>query len=49
MLNSQFISHYCVSNAPVDTPWQELARVQAQRFLIEHSFREAKSERFMAG
>jgi hypothetical protein len=32
------ISHYCLS----DTPWQELARVQAQRFFIEHSFREAK-------
>jgi hypothetical protein len=26
------------------TPWPELARVQAQRFFIEHSFREAKSE-----
>ena len=38
------ISHYCLSNAPLDTPWQELARVQAQRFFIEHSFREAKSE-----
>lgn len=38
------ISHYCLSNAPADTPWTELARVQAQRFFIEHSFREAKSE-----
>ncbi|MDD2661377.1 MAG: hypothetical protein PHY54_17130 [Methylococcales bacterium] len=38
------ISHYCLSNAPLDTPWQELARAQAQRFFIEHSFREAKSE-----
>lgn len=37
-------SHYCLSNAPLDTPWQELAHVQAQRFFIEHSFREAKSE-----
>ena len=42
------ISHYCLSNAPLDTPWQELARVQAQRFFIEHSFREAKSECGMA-
>lgn len=38
------ISHYCLSNAPEHTPWTELARVQAQRFFIEHSFREAKSE-----
>lgn len=42
------ISHFCLSNAPLDTPWQELARVQAQRFFIEHSFREAKSECGMA-
>jgi SRSO17 transposase len=42
------ISHYCLSNAPLDTTWQELARVQAQRFFIEHSFREAKSECGMA-
>jgi len=38
------ISHYCLSNAPAKTPWPELAWVQAQRFFIEHSFREAKSE-----
>lgn len=38
------VSHYCLSNAPLDTPWQELARIQAQRFFIEHSFREAKQE-----
>jgi len=38
------ISHYCLSNAPLDTTWQELARVKAQRFFIEPSFREAKSE-----
>jgi SRSO17 transposase len=38
------ISHYCLSNAPAHTPLSELARVQAQRFFIEHSFREAKSE-----
>ena len=37
-------SHYCLSNAPLETSWHELARVQAQRFFIEHSFREAKSE-----
>ena len=41
-------SHYCLSNAPLDTVWQALARVQAQRFFIEHSFREAKSECGMA-
>ncbi|MGY6276144.1 hypothetical protein ACW73I_11405, partial [Methylomonas sp. MgM2] len=45
---AETISHYCLSNAPQDTPWQELARVQAQRFFIEHSFREAKSECGMA-
>jgi SRSO17 transposase len=38
------VSHYCLSNAPVHTPWLALARVQAQRFFIEHSLREAKSE-----
>lgn len=38
------ISHYCLSNAPLNTPWQQLAKVQAQRYFIEHSFREAKSE-----
>lgn len=43
-VGSDDISHYCLSNAPLNTPWQELARVQAQRFFIEHSFREAKSE-----
>jgi len=42
------ISHYCLSNAPAATPLKELARVQAQRFFIEHSFREAKSECGMA-
>ncbi len=42
------ISHFCLSNAPLDTPWQTLARVQVQRFFIEHSFREAKSECGMA-
>lgn len=38
------ISHYSFSNAPAHTAWPELARVQAQRFFIEHGFREAKSE-----
>ncbi len=42
------ISHYCLSNAPLKTALKELARVQAQRFFIEHSFREAKSECGMA-
>jgi len=42
------ISHYCLSNAPFETPLQRLAQVQAQRFFIEHSFREAKSECGMA-
>lgn len=35
------VSHYCLSNAPPDTLLPELARVQAQRFFIEHSFQEA--------
>lgn len=47
-VGAEAISHYCLSNAPLNTPWQELARVQAQRFFIEHSFREAKSECGMA-
>lgn len=47
-VGTEAISHYCLSNAPLDTVWQELARVQAQRFFIEHSFREAKSECGMA-
>jgi SRSO17 transposase len=38
------ISHYCLSNAPLETPLQKLAQVQAQRFFIEHNFHEAKSE-----
>lgn len=38
------ISHDCLSNAPGHTSWVELARVQAKRFFIEHSFREAKGE-----
>lgn len=47
-VGAETISHYCLANAPLDTPWQALARVQAQRFFIEHSFREAKSECGMA-
>jgi hypothetical protein len=42
-VSAESISHYCLSNASLDTPWQELARVKAQRFFIKHSFREAKS------
>ncbi|MCP5245120.1 MAG: IS701 family transposase [Burkholderiales bacterium] len=38
------ISHYCLSNASLETPLQELAQVQTQRFFIEHCFHEAKSE-----
>ena len=38
------ISHYGRSNAPAHVPWCDLARAQAQRFFIEHSFREAQSE-----
>ena len=42
------VSHYCLSNAPIHTPLDQLARVQAQRYFIEHSFREAKTECGMA-
>ena len=37
------VSHYCLSNAPLETPLQKLAQVQAQRFFIEHSFHEANA------
>ena len=43
-LGAREISHYFLPNAPAHTPWPELARVQAQRYFIENSFREAKSE-----
>jgi SRSO17 transposase len=43
-VGARAISHCCLSNAPAHTPLSELARVQAQRFFIEHSCREAKSE-----
>ena len=42
------ISHYCLSNASLETPPQKLAQIQAQRFFIEHNFHEAKSECGMA-
>lgn len=42
------VSHYCLSNAPIHAPLDQLARVQAQRYFIEHSFREAKTECGMA-
>ncbi len=42
------VSHYCLSNAPAGTELKALARVQAQRFFIEHCFREAKGECGMA-
>jgi len=47
-VGAEAISHYCLSNASLDTPWPALARAQAQRFFIEHCFREAKSECGMA-
>ena len=43
-LGAREISHYCLSNAPLEAPFQRLAQVQAQRFFIEHSVHEAKSE-----
>jgi hypothetical protein len=39
---------YCLFNELLDTACQELAMVQAQRFFIEHSFRNAKSKCGMA-
>jgi len=35
---------YYFSNAPQDTPLQELSEIASQRYRIEQSFREAKSE-----
>lgn len=43
-LGARAISHSCLANAPAHVPWPERARVQAQRYFIAHSFREAKSE-----
>jgi len=43
-VGAETVSHYCLSNAPAATSLPTLARVQAQRFFIEHSFREAKQE-----
>lgn|GEM_PF-4495808 len=37
------LSHYCLSNASAQTEPKELARVRAQRFFIEHTFREPKA------
>ena len=48
LLGSKEVSHYYLSNALLDTPLKELLQVQSQRFFIEHSFREAKSECGMA-
>ena len=39
---------YCLTNAPQDTPLLALARMEAQRFFVEHAFEEAKSEVGMA-
>ena len=39
---------YCLTNSPQDTPLLVLARMEAQRFFIEHAFEEAKSEVGMA-
>jgi len=47
-VGAQAPSHYCLSNAPLEATCKELARVQGQRFFIEHCFREAKSECGMA-
>ncbi len=39
---------YSLANFPVETSWEKLAYMQAQRFWIEHSFHEAKSQLGMA-
>ena len=39
---------YSLSNAPAGTSWQRLGYMQAQRFWIERSFQDAKSELGMA-
>lgn len=39
---------YSLSNAPSDTHWERLAYMQAQRFWIERTFEDAKSEVGMA-
>jgi SRSO17 transposase len=48
-VGAKAVSHYCLSNAPETAKLKALARVQAQRFFIEHCFREAKSKCGMAG
>jgi len=35
---------YCVTNAPADTPLEELAYAQGQRFYIEQEFKEGKNQ-----
>lgn len=35
---------YSLSNAPDETAWERLGRIQAHRYWIEHAFKEAKSE-----
>jgi hypothetical protein len=42
-------SHDGLSNAPEHTPWQALARVQAQGFFLEPRVREAKNACGLAG
>lgn len=39
---------YSLSNAPVETSWERLGYMQAQRFWIERAFQDAKSELGMA-
>jgi SRSO17 transposase len=39
---------YSLSNCPQETAWEKLAYMQAQRFWIERSFQDAKSELGMA-
>jgi len=47
-VNSTDEIKYCLTNAPENTPLLVLARMEAQRFFIEHAFEEAKSEVGMA-
>jgi SRSO17 transposase len=47
-VNSPGEIKYCLTNAAEDTPLLVLARMEAQRFFIEHAFEEAKSEVGMA-
>lgn len=47
-VNSPQEVNYCLTNASDDLPLVDLARMEAQRFWIEHAFEEAKSEVGMA-